>query len=94
MFVVTVEFTVDPACLLQFMDAILEQAENTLKNENNCHLFEVSQCRQNPKLYFLYCRFATEEDFQRHLDSEYYLDFREKSNHWIIRKQMRTWLVC
>ncbi|WP_017444474.1 putative quinol monooxygenase [Gayadomonas joobiniege] len=94
MFVSTIEFTVDPAALLQFMDAILEQAEATLKEQAGCHQFEVSQCRQNPKLFFLYSRFDSEADFQCHLDSPHYLCFTKQTNQWVIRKQIRTWFVC
>ena len=41
MFVITVEFIVQPKHATEFQACVLEQAEDSLSNEDGCYVFDV-----------------------------------------------------
>lgn len=94
MYIVTVEFVIHSAYLLPFLDAVLEHAESSLHQEDDCQQFDVSQSHETPTHFFLYESYKDEQAFQMHLESQHYLTFSNAVKDWVIKKNINTWYAC
>lgn len=91
MFVVTVQFTVYPANLPEFREAVIAQAKNSLALEQQCHQFDVSVADNNPCIFLLYEVYGSASAFDAHLESEHFHAFNQLVTPWITNKVVKSW---
>ncbi|CAB5079509.1 hypothetical protein D3OALGA1CA_447 [Olavius algarvensis associated proteobacterium Delta 3] len=91
MFVVTVEFQIEPAHVDAFREAVLMQAQNTLDHEEACRRFDVAVDPGNSGRFFLYELYAGEAGFQAHLRTDHFVRFDRVVGDWVQRKTVETW---
>lgn len=89
-FVVAVEFLVRPEYLDRFLPAMMENASTSLRDEPDCHVFDVCQDPKQPERIYLYEVYGREEDFKFHLKSAHFLSFNEISQPWVAEKRVET----
>ncbi|WP_135076455.1 putative quinol monooxygenase [Terasakiella sp. SH-1] len=89
MFVVLVDFVIKKGCEEQFNHAMLEQAENSLSQEVDCHQFDVCRNPDNPQEFFLYELYTDHAAFDVHLASEHFIAFDQCVSAWIENKEVR-----
>ncbi|MFC3120143.1 putative quinol monooxygenase [Agaribacter flavus] len=94
MFVVTVEFEIDPSHIQDFMPAMLENAEKSKTLEDGCIYFDVCQDQDASHLVFLYEIYKLESDFTLHLQSQHFQDFDKLVSPWVQKKSVKTWTKC
>ena len=86
MFVVLVEFEAKAAFIDRFRDRVRRQARDSLSLEPECELFDVCVDPSNPCRVLLYEVYQDEAAFERHLQSEHFLDFDRSVRDWIDSK--------
>jgi quinol monooxygenase YgiN len=91
MFVVTVTFDAHPDHVDNFARLLLEQAQNSLKNEVACQRFDVARNTENPKQFFLYEIYRDAESFAAHLETEHFICFNRQAEPLVTGKQVQTW---
>ena len=91
MFVVTVEFEVEPERAEQFRVAVVAQARNSLELESECTRFDVSVDADDSARFFLYELYTDEAAFRSHLDTPHYFRFDETVSAWVVTKTVRSW---
>ena len=75
MYSVTVHFEIEPQFVEEFRERMLQQAEDSLNKEVDCHIFDVCQDSEQSQLFFLYEIYTDADAFQRHLDSDHFTSF-------------------
>ncbi len=90
MFVVTVLFEVHAQHADAFRQAIILQASNSLRQEDDCHRFDVASRDDEPEIFFLYEIYSDEAAFQKHLDTRHYKDFSATVEDWVAVKEVNT----
>ena len=91
MFVVTVEFNIDQAFADKFRERVLQQAEDSLEKETDCHHFDVCENPDITGRFFLYEIYGTPGDFQIHLESDHFLAFNDEVADWVESKSVNTY---
>jgi autoinducer 2-degrading protein len=91
MFVVTVQFTANPANLPEFREAVIAQAKNSLALEQQCHQFDVSVADDNPCIFLLYEVYGSAAAFNVHLESEHFRAFDQLVTPWVTNKVVKSW---
>ena len=91
MYVVTVEFSIEPHHAADFRDAVLAQARNSLDKEAACQRFDVCFPAGALAPCFLYEVYEDEAAFQTHLRSEHFKAFDDLVTGWVTEKTVRTW---
>ena len=91
MYVVTVEFEIDPEHVASFRDAMLQQAANSLDREIGCHQFDVCFSPDRSELCFLYEKYTDRAAFDEHLASEHFRNFDATVGPWVTAKTVSTW---
>ncbi len=91
MFVITVVFEVHPEREADFSEAVRAQADNSLKLEPDCHLFDVCQDPDRTNRFFLYELYKDEAAFETHLQSAHFHDFDRKVADMVISKSVEGW---
>ncbi|MFT5438965.1 MAG: autoinducer 2-degrading protein [Alphaproteobacteria bacterium] len=86
MYVVTVNFEIEPAHVDGFRTAVMRQAENSVSKEPDCHRFDVSVDGADPAKFFLYEIYTDEAAFQAHLKTAHYADFNATTTPWVKAK--------
>ena len=90
MYVVTVEFEIDPIYVESFRVAMLEQAENSLRNEAGCQQFDVCFDPERETFCFLYEKYDNRQAFDEHLQTQHFHNFDAIVRPWITNKTVRT----
>ncbi|MEM7446114.1 MAG: putative quinol monooxygenase [Pseudomonadota bacterium] len=90
-YVVCVTFVVDPASAVPFLDAMMEQASNSLALEDGCSQFDVCVDPDDPARIFLYEIYDDRAAFDLHLASDHFLTFDAATRDWVKDKQVTTW---
>lgn len=93
MYVVTVEFSIEPKHGADFRDAVLAQARNSLDKEAACHRFDVCFPADALTACFLYEIYGDEAAFQTHLRSEHFKAFDDLVSGWVTEKTVKTWAL-
>lgn len=91
MFVVTVNFEVAPEFESQFGDAMLEQAQNSVEMEPDCHVFDVCTASDNDCSFYLYEKYTNAAAFDTHLASDHFKAFNTTVTPWVTSKTVSTW---
>ena len=89
MFVVTVEFIVKVEQVEDFERRVLQQARDSLNNEDECHIFDVCRDTKQPNRIFLYEIYSTEEAFMYHLASDHFKSFDKEVGEWVVNKTVQ-----
>jgi len=90
-FVVTVNFEIYPEHLDSFLDAVRQQATNSVNLELQCLQFDVSQSENDPSMIFLYEIYTNADAFDAHLKSAHFAKFNAMATPWIKHKSVSTW---
>lgn len=87
MHIVTVLFKIHATHYSEFVIAIKDNAQASLKSEPGCHQFDVCEGvgAQNPEI-FLYEVYASKEAFQAHLATPHYAQFNNLTAPWVADK--------
>ena len=91
MYVVTVHFHARKGHEVAFLDAMKQQAKNSLTREEACLQFDVCTAPGDPGHIFLYEVYSDEAAFQAHLESAHFREFNEGTAEWVESKQVDTW---
>jgi len=83
MFVVLVEFETREGCSDRFRERVRQQAKDSLSLEPECEAFDVCIDPANPHRVLLYEVYRDAAAFDRHLQSEHFLDFDRSVRDWI-----------
>ena len=86
MFVITVDFEIENEYLDQFRSRVLQQAKDSLNNEEKCFTFDVSFDEKNTNKVFLYEIYKDKNAFDYHLKSDHYLNFDKDVKNWVTKK--------
>lgn len=93
MLAVTVTFEVMPERAESFREAVLIQAENSVRREEKCRQFDVCADADHPGIIFLYEIYDNAAAFQEHLASDHFKAFDTMVKPWLTGKTVETWEV-
>jgi len=91
MYVVTVEFTIDPARWDDFLPLMLENAERSRTDEPGCRQFDVCTDASRPGLVFLYELYDDAAAFDAHLAAPHFLSFAAATEAMVKERVIRRW---
>ena len=91
MYVVTVEFTIDPACWDDFIPLMLENAARSRNDEPGCRQFDVCIDATRPGLVFLYELYDDAAAFDAHLAAKHYRSFAEATKAMVTKRVIGRW---
>jgi len=91
MFVVTVNFSIHPDSLSQFMALIKENAKQSIQLEKGCHVFDVCTSDEQAEIVFLYEVYENKEAFQTHLKSDHFIAFDKLASNMVASKSVSTY---
>ena len=91
MYVVTVEFTIDPQKFDQFLPLMLENARRSREDEPGCRQFDVSVDDMRPGVVYLYELYDDRAAFDAHLASPHFVSFAAATAKMITDRVIRTW---
>ena len=89
MFVVCVEFEIEPGQTDVFMAAVRTNAEQSFYQEVGCQQFDVCQDRQFPNSVFLYEVYDDEAAFETHKLTLHYGAFNQATGGMVVNKSIR-----
>jgi (4S)-4-hydroxy-5-phosphonooxypentane-2,3-dione isomerase len=90
MFVVTVDFQIEPSQWDAFMPSMLANAKASLELEEHCLQFDVCVSQADPHHVFLYEVYRSAADFEAHLKMPHFLQFNTGSASQVLQKTVRT----
>ena len=88
MYVVTVEFTINPGFIERFRERVQQQAGDSLAGEPDCHVFDVCVDAHREEIVFLYEVYSDRSAFDVHLNSVHFVDFDLVVRDWVSDKQV------
>ena len=83
-----VAFTVHKKDVEKFTEHVVLQAQNSLKLEPGCHVFDVWRTSKKPGQVLLYEIYENQQAFLDHLSSAHYLAFDQKIKPMILSKSV------
>ena len=89
MFVVTVEFELNPGAKSEFLPLMLENARTSLAVEAGCSRFDVCVDPERPELVFLYEVYVDRAAFDEHLASTHFKSFDVATRDLVSEKRVR-----
>src|SRR6266545_3928289 len=84
MYVVAVTVFVKGQFISQFIEATLENARNTRREQGNVR-FDVLRAEEEAGRFMLYEAYRTKEDFAQHQQTEHYLKWKQTVADWMDR---------
>ena len=90
MYVVTVEFGIDPRQFEQFIPLMLDNARRSREDEPGCRQFDVSVDDTRPGFVFLYELYDDRAAFDHHLASPHFVSFAAATTKMITDRVIRT----
>ena len=91
MYVVTVEFVVEPSQVDEFRQAVAAQAANSLRLEADCLVFDVCVSGDRPEQVYLYEKYTDAAAFKAHLQTDHFKSFESLVAEWLRDKTVATW---
>lgn len=89
LFVVTVQFSVDPRHLADFMREMVANARESRQRETGCLAFDVCEDSSRPGQIFLYEIYQDAAAFEQHKREAHFLAFDRTVAPWILHKEIR-----
>ena len=86
MFVITVDFEIKSEFVNEFRNRVLQQAKDSLNNEEKCLIFDVCFDEKYTNKVFLYEIYQDKNAFDDHLKSDHYLSFDKDVKNWVTKK--------
>ena len=86
MFVITVDFEIKSEFVNEFRNRVLQQAKDSLNNEEKSITFDVCFDEKNINKVFLYEIYQDKDAFDYHLKSDHYLSFDKDVKSWVTKK--------
>ena len=90
MYVITVDFEIDPARLEEFLPLMKANAASSVRDEPGCHLFEVCQDPEAQHRIFLYELYDDRAAFEAHLASPHFKSFDAATSDMLVAKTVRA----
>jgi len=94
MYVVTVNFEIEPGEIDAFVARVRKQATDSVSLEPECHRFEVALSTTEPGQVLLYELYTDEEAFAVHLDSDHFKSFRSDVEGMVRSQALRFWTLA
>jgi quinol monooxygenase YgiN len=91
MYVMTVEFRIDPARLTEFMPLLVANACDSRERESGCRQFDVCRDPAHPEVVFLYELYDDRAAFDAHLQSPHFRSFDAAVRGMVAAKTVRAW---
>ncbi|MBK9117251.1 MAG: antibiotic biosynthesis monooxygenase [Betaproteobacteria bacterium] len=91
MYVVTVEFEIEPQQWARFLPLVLDNAQRSLAGEPGCRQFDVCVDASRPGVAFLYELYDDRAAFDAHLASPHFKAFAAATEAMIDAKRVATW---
>ena len=91
MYVVTVEFAIEPSRLNDFLPLVLENARASREREPGCRQFDVCTDAARPALVFLYELYDDRAAFDAHLASAHFLAVSAATRDMVAKRTISTW---
>ena len=88
MYVVLVNFTIHADHVDEFRERVRQQAQDSLDNEPECHVFDVCIDPDNPAEVMLYEVYSHADAFAVHLASDHFRDFDATVKNWVSDKRL------
>jgi (4S)-4-hydroxy-5-phosphonooxypentane-2,3-dione isomerase len=88
--VVTVHFRLHPKFVPEFRQAMIANAEESLREEPGCRAFEVCEDATGREV-FLYELYESPAAFALHLASEHFQTFDALTADWVMEKNVSTY---
>jgi len=89
--VLFVELEIAPGRRDDFIARAREHRANVVKNEPDCHRFDISVPQDSDTMVRLYEVYADEAAFEAHMNTPYMKEYREDTGAWIAD---RKWFKC
>ena len=89
MYLLLVEFEIDPKFTALFNEAVSLQASNSLKEEPDCHFFRVTRHEEEPNIFILSEVYTDAAAFEFHLTTDHFISFDFIVKDWVIEKTVR-----
>ena len=91
MYVVAVEFAIDPAWWEQFLPLMLDNAHRSRSDEPGCRQFDVCIDPARAGVVFLYELYDDRAAFDAHLASPHFKAFAAATETMIVNRHVATW---
>ncbi len=91
MYVVTVEFEIDPARFDEFLPLMKENALRSRVDEPGCRQFDVCVDDTRRGIVYLYELYDDRAAFDAHLASPHFIAFAAAAQPMITRRTLETW---
>ena len=88
MYVVLVEFTTHSEHSAAFLDRVRQQAEDSLRAESQCHVFDVCVDPERDDYVLLYEIYRDRAAFEAHLESPHFHAFDAAVRDWVSDKKV------
>lgn len=89
MIVKTITFYVKTEHIKDFIDATIENQNNSIK-ERGIERFEFFQCKDDPTKFLLYEAYKSEEDANKHLQTEHFKKWIDTVEQWFSSPRDRS----
>ncbi|HVL71538.1 MAG TPA: putative quinol monooxygenase [Beijerinckiaceae bacterium] len=89
MYVVVVEFEIDPSSWDAFRPLMLENARRSMADEPGCRLFDVCTEPERPHLIYLYEIYDDRAAFEAHTRTPHFRRFDEATRPMVRAKRVR-----
>lgn len=94
MFVVTVDFVIEPQFVEAFRAEMVANARASREREPGCRCFDVAFSERDPALVFLYELYDDAAAFAAHQRTEHFKRFDAATAPWVQRKAARTFTLA
>ena len=91
MYAVLVEFTLYPEHADAFRRRVRQQAQDSLREEPECHGFDVCVDPQRDHFVLLYEIYTDRKAFDAHLESAHFHDFEDAVRDWVSDRKVATY---
>ena len=88
MYVVLVEFTTHAEHSAAFLQRVRQQAEDSLRDESDCHVFDVCVDPERDNFVLLYELYSDRAAFEAHLGSPHFHAFDAAVQDWVSDKKV------
>lgn len=91
MYVVTVQFRLDPKRVPEFMPLVVANATDSREREPGCRQFDVCSDSGEPSVVFLYEVYDDRAAFDAHLGTPHFRSFDAAAREMIAEKAVHAW---
>lgn len=86
--VLFVELEIEPGQRDNYVARARQHRDNVMKNEPNCHRFDISVPDDNDTVVRLYEVYADQAAFEHHMQTPYMQEYREDTGPWIKERKL------